>query len=110
MRTFVLVVMIALALAGMTWAMIGVGILPVLAGAAGGAALATVALNDVVRRDWRMRHLIAEAYRADTPTVRLEDASKVMCTPEVMQARRDYLSREAAILAQRYANGDASDY
>lgn len=100
---------VALALASITIGTI-IGGWPALGYASAGAALAVVFFSGSYLRDARVRRLVCTAYRADVAAMGLGHLAEVLPTPDVVQARTDHLRREEAMLATRYANGDASDY
>lgn len=79
-------------------------------GATGAAALAGSWALTAARQVRAVRRLVCSAYRADAVAPALVAVAEALRTPDVLQARSDYLRREAATLAQRYQNGDASDY
>lgn len=75
-----------------------------------GSAIGLVWSGQAVARDLAVRRLVTLAYRAGADQVGLSHLSEVLPTPDVLRARSDALRAEAEVLAQRYANGDASDY
>lgn len=101
---------VTLALAGIALAMVIGGLLGVWCGVVGGATLGLVGAAQAVSRDAKVRKLVVTALGCDANVVNVKLLATVLGTPDVLEARRDHLSREAAIMAQRYANGDASDY
>jgi predicted anti-sigma-YlaC factor YlaD len=100
----------SIALAVITMSAVLWGLLPAVNCAAAGALVMLIALRGVVQRDARVRRLIVTAYDAGSAPVQLGDVARVLGTPDVVQARRDHLRREELDMAQRYANGDASDF
>lgn len=75
-----------------------------------GCAVGTLWSGRTVARDLAVRTLVATACDADDDGVRVKDLVLVLGTPDVVKARKEQMSREATMLAQRYANGDAGDY
>lgn len=101
---------LVLCLASVTMSMIVNGILPGLGWASAGAGVAIIAMSGVYIRERRLRKFIVAAYQADAPHTRAGDIVRVLGTPDIVQARTDYLKREDVRRASLYANGDASDY
>lgn len=104
-----LCVAVTLALAAVAFATVTLG-LAGLGTACAGATLGLVHAREALFRDRAVRRLVATAYRAGAGQVGLAHLSRVLPTPDVVQARSEALRAEAEMLAQRYANGDASDY
>jgi hypothetical protein len=105
-----LCVAVTLALVGLVLGLLFTSFIGVLSGALGGATLGAVYAHEAIRRDARVRKLAVTALGCDANVVNAKTLAEVLGTPDVLQARTEHLRREATVLAQRYANGDASDY
>jgi hypothetical protein len=101
---------IALALSGVVMGFIWGGPLGVAGAALGGMTIGAVTSWSTYRRDRRVRALVVAALDADSAPEGIASLVQLLGTPDVIRAHSGYLSREAAVLAGRYANGDASDY
>lgn len=110
MKQITLCLVVTLALAGIALALVFGGFIGVASGTIGGATLGLMTNYEVRKRDRRVRGLVCTAFSTDGDVVSAHLLAEVLGTPDVLTARRDHLSREATVLAQRYANGDASDY
>lgn len=102
---------IALALAAIVLALTGnTAWVVTFAAVLAGCALGMVWSGQAMIRDLKVRRLVLEACDADTDRVGTRDLVAVLGTPDVIRVHSDHLRRQAAVLAQRYQNGDASDY
>jgi hypothetical protein len=105
------VVTVSLCLIGLALAMTTWTALPVVVMAAVGTGGVVFAWRmESWLRERRVRALIVAAYAADAPHTRPGDVVRVLGTPDVVQARSDYLRREDLRMAQMYANGEISDF
>jgi hypothetical protein len=110
-RSVLLVLAFAISVSGIVFSLLFA--LPALGAASGvvsGGLLGLDVAREAVRRDRAVRRLVVAAYEAGAAQKSLAALTEVLGTPDVVQARTAHLRREAAVLAQRYANGDASDY
>lgn len=103
----------ALAISALVLALLTVATawLPVtIAASFAGCAVGTLWSGRTVARDLAVRTLVTTACHADADGVRVKDLVLILGTPDVVKARKEQMNREATTLAQRYANGDASDH
>lgn len=105
-----LCVAVTLALVGITLGLVFGGVFGVLGSAASGVTLGGVWAWQARQRDARVRKLVVTAYAAGVHQKALSALAEVLGTPDVIRARSAALKAEAELLAQRYANGDASDF
>lgn len=110
MKQIGICLLIALALSGIVLGVVWGGVGGVVGAAFCGASLGAATGAEAVRRDRRVRMLVVTALDADASVVHVKLLAETLGTPDVVKARTDHLGREAAMLAQRYANGDAGDY
>lgn len=110
MKQIGMCIAIALALSGIVMAMIWGGPISAAGAAIGGITIGTIGSWEAYARDRKVRRLVVVAYEAGVHQKDLSALAEVLGTPDVLTARSEALSREATVLAQRYANGDASDY
>lgn len=88
----------------------GVNLVAVAVCAVPGFALGVACSAGAVDRDKRLRALVRTALGSDANVVNVKMLASVLGTRDVVQAHQAAVSRREAMLAQRYANGDASDY
>jgi hypothetical protein len=101
---------VALALSAIVMGLVWGGPLGTLGAAFGGLTVGTIWSWSTYQRDRRVRALVVAALDADSAPDGISSLVQLLGTPDVVRAYSGYLSREAALLAERYTQGDASDY